>query len=152
VDYPHITEFNEFTTDSCGAGEYRGGCGAQYRIRFYDGAETDLIMFGDGREHAPYGLFEGKEGSLNMAYLNEGLEGAELLPSKGVSHISGDGTFTSYPSGGGGWGNPHKRPAQTVAMDAKNGYISRTNAKEVYGVALNEDYTVDEANTKALRG
>jgi len=152
VDYPHITEFNEFTTDSCGAGEYRGGCGAQYRIRFYDGAETDLIMFGDGREHAPYGLFEGKEGSLNMAYLNEGLEGAELLPSKGVSHISGDGTFTSYPSGGGGWGNPHKRPAQTVAMDAKNGYISRTNAKEVYGVVLNEDYTVDEANTKALRG
>jgi N-methylhydantoinase B len=152
VDYPHITEFNEFTTDSCGAGEYRGGCGAQYRIRFYDGAETDLIMFGDGREHAPYGLFDGKEGSLNMAYLNEGMEGEELLPSKGVSHVSGAGTFSSYPSGGGGWGNPKKRPAETVALDAKNGYISKKSAHDVYGVALNDDYTVQEEATRALRG
>jgi N-methylhydantoinase B/oxoprolinase/acetone carboxylase alpha subunit len=87
-----------------------------------------------------------------MAYLNEGLDGAELLPAKGVSHVSGAGTFTSYPSGGGGWGNPHKRPAETVAMDAKNGYISLKSAFEVYGVALNEDFTVDEAKTKALRG
>lgn len=27
VDYPHITEFNEFTTDSCGAGKFRDGWG-----------------------------------------------------------------------------------------------------------------------------
>lgn len=152
VDYPHITEFNEFTTDSCGAGEYRGGCGAKYRIRFYDGAETDLIMFGDGRENAPYGLFGGEEGSLNMAYLNEGEEGEELLPSKGVSHVCGTGTFTSYPSGGGGWGDPKKRPAEQVAMDVKNGYISQKSALEIYRVALKEDYAVDESITKALRG
>ncbi len=152
VDYPHLTEFNEFTTDSCGAGEYRGGCGARYSIKFYEGAETDIIMFGDGRKFAPYGLFDGKEGSLNMAYLNEGMEGEELLPSKGVSHVSGAGCFTSYPSGGGGWGDPKKRAAEKVAMDVKNGYVSPKAAYEVYGVAVNEDFTVDEAKTKALRG
>ena len=152
VDYPHLTEFNEFTTDSCGAGEYRGGCGARYSIKFYEGAETDIIMFGDGRKFAPYGLFDGKEGSLNMAYLNEGMEGEELLPSKGVSHVSDAGCFTSYPSGGGGWGDPKKRAAEKVAMDVKNGYVSPKAAYEVYGVAVNEDFTVDEAKTKALRG
>lgn len=152
VDYPHITEFNEFTTDSCGAGEFRGGCGARYRIKFYEEAETDLVMFGDGRKFPPYGLFGGKEGSLNMAYLNEGREGAQLLPSKGVSHVSGAGTFSSYPSGGGGWGDPHRRPAETVAMDVKNGYVSRQAAYDLYGVAVNDDFTVDQAKTKELRG
>jgi len=151
VDYPHLTEFNEFTTDSCGAGEYRGGCGAGYRIRFYENAETDIVMFGDGRKFAPYGLFGGQEGSLNMAWLNEGEEGEELLPSKGVAHVSGAGTFTSYPSGGGGWGDPHKRPADVVAMDVRNEIVSRKAAREIYGVEVNDDFTVNEEETAKLR-
>jgi len=151
VDYPHLTEFSEFTTDSCGAGEYRGGCGARYRIKFYENADTELVMFGDGRKFAPYGLFGGKTGSLNMAYMNEGMEGEQLLPSKGISEVHGAGTFTSYPSGGGGWGDPHKRPAEKVAMDVKNGYVSRKAAYDIYGVAVNDDFTVDDAETNKLR-
>ncbi len=37
---------------------------------------------------------------------------------------------------GGGYGSPHKRPAEKVAGDAKNGYISVEQAKEIYGVNL----------------
>ncbi len=138
VDYPHLTEFNEFLTDSCGAGEYRGGCGARYRIRFYEGAETNLVMFGDGRVHPPYGLFGGKPGSCNRAYINEGEEGEALLPAKGAVTLKNGGTFTSYPSGGGGWGDPRKRDPEAVRMDVKNGYISRGAAEEVYGVTLTD--------------
>ncbi|MDR1765541.1 MAG: hydantoinase B/oxoprolinase family protein [Lachnospiraceae bacterium] len=152
VDYPHITEFNEFTEDSCGAGEYRGGNGARYRIKFYDGAETNLVMFGDGRVNPPYGLFGGLPGTCNMAYINEGLAGEELLPAKGAVTLTDGGTFTSYPSGGGGWGDPKKRPAEKVAMDVKNGYISRRAAQEIYGVALTEGFGVDAAATAKLRG
>jgi len=151
VDYPHLTEFNEFTTDSCGAGEYIGGCGAKYRIKFYDGAATDVVMFGDGRINPPYGLFGGQPGSCNMAYLNEGLADEELLPAKGVRSLADGGTFTSYPSGGGGWGDPKKRDAARVAMDAKNGYISVKAAYEIYGVALDDKFNVDEAKTAELR-
>ena len=151
VDYPHVTEFNEFTTDSCGAGEYRGGCGAGYRVRFYEGTETDVVMFGDGRKFPPYGLFGGQPGSCNMAYKNEGEEGHELLDAKGINHISGAGTFTSDPAGGGGWGDPKKRAVELVAMDAKNEIISVKAAKEIYGVALNDDFTVDEEATAKLR-
>lgn len=152
VDYPHLTEFNEFTTDSCGAGEYRGGNGAKYRIRFYDKSATDLVMFGDGRINAPYGLFGGQPGSCNMAYINEGEEGEQLLPAKGAVSLPDGGTFTSYPSGGGGWGDPKKRDIEAVRMDAKNGYISKEAARDIYGVALDDSYNIDEATSKALRG
>ena len=46
----HYTKlYDEFTTDSCGAGKFRGGCGAGYRIKMYD-EEPNLVMFGDGRD------------------------------------------------------------------------------------------------------
>ncbi len=151
VDYPHLTEFNEFTTDSCGAGEYRGGSGAGYRIKFYDGAETTLVMFGDGRENPPYGLFGGLAGSANMAYKNQGGPEEELMPEKGAVVFANGGSFTSYPSGGGGWGDPKKRDAEKVRMDAKNGYISIKAAQVLYGVVLNESYVVDVDATAKLR-
>ena len=142
VDYPHLTEFNEFTTDSCGAGQFRGGSGAGYRIRFYDGAETNLVMFGDGRLNPPYGLFGGKPGVCNMAYINEGLPGGALLPAKGAVTLPDGGTFTSYPSGGGGWGDPKKRDREAVRMDVKNGYVSREAARDIYGVELDSEYNI----------
>jgi N-methylhydantoinase B len=151
VDYPHLTEFNEFTTDSCGAGEYRGGCGARYRIKFYDKAETNLVMFGDGRVNPPYGLFGGKQGSCNMAYINEGMKDEALLPCKGVFSLQSGGSFSSYPSGGGGWGDPKKRDAEKVRMDVKNGYVSREAAEEVYGVVLDKELNIDKERTAKTR-
>lgn len=152
IDYPHLTEYNEFTTDSCGHGEFRGGSGAKYRIHFYDGAETTIVMFGDGRDNPPFGLYGGKSGSPNLAYIREeGSDEEVLLPTKGVSVLSSGGTYTSFPSGGGGWGDPKKRPVETVRMDVVNGYISKEAAEKVYGVALLDDLTVDAEKTKALR-
>ena len=151
VDYPHLTEFNEFTADSCGAGQFRGGSGAKYRIRFYDGVETNLVMFGDGRINPPYGLFGGKPGACNMAYINEGLPKEQRLPAKGAVTLADGGTFTSYPSGGGGWGDPKKREIEAVRMDVKNGYVSREAAREVYGVELDDEFNIIEAATNKLR-
>lgn len=151
VDYPHITEFNEFDTDSCGCGEYRGGCGAKYKINFYDGTQTDMVMFGDGRVNPPYGLFGGKPGSLNMAYINEGSDEKELLKSKGAVKLPNGGSFSSYPSGGGGWGDPKKRDVEMVRMDVKNGYVSRQVANDIYGVSLTDDLEIDIESTSQLR-
>lgn len=152
TSYPHITEFNEFITDSCGAGEYIGGAGAKYRIKFYDD-HPSVVMFGDGRINPPYGLFGGEPGSCNMAYVNEGMDGEELLPAKGAVDLMKGDTFSTYPSGGGGWGDPKKRPAEKVRMDVRNGLISAKKARDVFGVALEgPDFTVNEAETNKLRG
>lgn len=151
MDYPHITEFNEFTTDSCGAGEYRGGCGAKYRIKVYD-EEPTLVMFGDGKVHPPYGLFGGKEGSCNIAYINENTpEERELKAKESLSLKKGD-TYTSYPSGGGGWGSPLDREPELVRQDARNEIISLKSARELYGTVLEgEKLEVNAEKTEQLR-
>ncbi len=149
-DYPHITEFNEFTTDSCGAGQYRGGCGAKYRIRFTD--SPNLVMFGDGRDNPPYGLLGGREGSPNMAWLNQGEKGERVLKSKESTELLQGTTYTSYPSGGGGWGDPSERDPELVRLDVLNQIISPEIAETVYQVILEGEYlNIDRIRTEKLR-
>jgi N-methylhydantoinase B len=151
VDYPHVTEFNEFTTDSCGAGKFRGGCGARYRIRLYDPA-PNLVMFGDGKVHPPYGLFGGKPGASNRAFLNQGRAGERELAAKEAVQLGEGDTYTSYPSGGGGWGDPLERDPEAVRRDARGEIISLDSALQVYGVVLEgEELAVNEQQTAALR-
>jgi len=150
-DYPHVTEFNEFTTDSCGAGKFRGGCGARYRVRLYDPSPT-LVMFGDGKVHPPYGLFGGSPGSCNLAFVNEGRAGQRELKAKEAVQLKAGDTYTSYPSGGGGWGDPLERDPEAVRRDARGQIISLAVAREVYGVVLEgEKLEVNAEQTAALR-
>lgn len=151
VDYPHITEFNEFTTDSCGAGEFRGGCGTKYRIKLYDENPT-LVMFGDGKYYPPYGLFGGKPGSCNLAFINEELEVEKELKAKETVCLKKDDTFTSYPSGGGGWGDPLKRDPELVKIDVRNEIISNESALKNYKVVLEGDkFEINWEKTNNLR-
>ena len=54
--------------------------------------------------------------------------------------------------GGGGYGSPLLRPADDVAADAKQGYISLAAVKELYGVVLDlESFAVDVTATQRLR-
>ena len=150
-DYPHVTEFNEFTTDSCGAGKFRGGCGAKYRIRMYD-PSPNLVMFGDGKVHPPYGLFGGKPGSCNRAFINQGRAGERELKAKEAVQLKEGDTYTSYPSGGGGWGDPLERDPEAVRRDARGQIISLDSALRMYGVVLEgEELLVNEQRTAAWR-
>ncbi len=151
TDYPHITEFNEFTTDSCGAGKYRGGCGAKYKISFYDENPT-LVMFGDGKVHPPYGLYGGKPGSLNLAFINEGKAGHREMKAKEALKLKKGDSYSTYPSGGGGWGDPLERDPEMVRMDTRNEIISPESACRNYGVVLEgEDLHINLEKTKELR-
>lgn len=151
VDYPHITEFNEFTTDSCGAGKYRGGCGAKYKIILYD-KNPSLVMFGDGKYNPPYGLFGGKPGSRNLAFINEGEKNQKELKAKESVKLKKGDTFTSYPSGGGGWGNPLERNVELVREDVLNEIVSQESALQDYGVVLEgNNYKIDYKKTAKLR-
>jgi N-methylhydantoinase B len=53
--------------------------------------------------------------------------------------------------GGGGYGDPRKRPAEKVAEDVARGLVSVEKARELYGVALTADFKVDDAETAKLR-
>ncbi len=151
MDYPHITEFNEYTQDSCGAGRFRGGCGARYRVKLYDEAPT-LVNFGDGKDFPPYGLFGGKPGSCNYAFINEGKKDQRELKAKESVKLKQYDTFTSYPSGGGGWGNPLERDPELVRNDVRDELISLKSARENYGVVFSdENLEINWNETKKLR-
>jgi hypothetical protein len=53
--------------------------------------------------------------------------------------------------GGGGWGDPLERAPQLVADDAAAELISRKAARDLYGVVLRADLSLDEAGTRRLR-
>jgi N-methylhydantoinase B len=53
--------------------------------------------------------------------------------------------------GGGGWGDPLARAAALVAADAAEGLISRQAARELYGVVLRANLSLDESATRRLR-
>ena len=53
--------------------------------------------------------------------------------------------------GGAGFGNPYSRPVELVAIDVRNGVVSRVAARDKYGVVIGQDGAVDEAETAKLR-
>ena len=74
-----------------------------------------------------------------------------VLKGKGRQTIpAGERLLLEMP-GGGGLGDPKRRPAELVAADVLNGMVSAESAREHYGVAVSADGVVDNAATAALR-
>ena len=149
---PHFILKHEYLTDSAGAGKWRGGLGVETKIKL-SGEGTKMVVFGDGHEVPPYGLFGGKESILNKISLVYP-DGKEKVPlSKDIINDIPDGTvYYQIASGGGGYGNPKERDIAKVASDVRNEICSVKNAKENYGVVFKGDsYEVDEENTAKLR-
>ena len=120
-------------------------------MKLYDKSPT-LVNFGDGKIFPPYGLFGGKTGSCNYALINEGKENQRELKAKESVKLKQYDTFTSYPSGGGGWGNPMDRDPELVRNDARDELISLSSAREEYGVVIDgDDYEINWSETNKLR-
>lgn len=125
-------------TDGAGAGEYIGGSGV---IRSYKAlSDNQMVSVTFGRnKFVPWGMKDGQEGSANEVYIEK-------------ANGDVDGPFGIYPryplnkgdvvklvtATGGGYGDPYKRPADQVAQDVKNGYITAAQANANYGVIVNE--------------
>jgi N-methylhydantoinase B len=75
----------------------------------------------------------------------------EHLPSKASDALKTGDVLVFFAPGGGGFGDPLDREPERVAADVANGWVSPARAAQMYGVALNDDGTVDTAATAALR-
>ena len=62
-----------------------------------------------------------------------------------------DDVVVLQAAGGGGYGDPLRRPVEAVSEDVREGYITAEWAREHYGVVLNVDLTPDTDATAALR-
>jgi N-methylhydantoinase B len=149
---PHLLLKHEYWTDSAGPGRWRGGLGVitEYIIGSDD---TQVVTFGDGDVEPARGVHGGGDGTLNTIWLRYPDGTKYQCTTKDLVRGVPKGTlYHQEAGGGGGYGDPKLRPAEKVALEVKNEIISREAAREIYGVALRDDFSVDEEETARLRG
>ena len=142
---------NEFSIrkDSCGAGQWRGGCGV---VRSYTTLEECDISLWFERSLTPgWGIYGGSSGQPPAV---------EIQQPDGVTYSALKMKPTRLPAGtvvqtktggGGGYGNSFSRCENLVAQDIRDGFISMKAAKEFYGVVFSEDGTINSEETKKHR-
>jgi len=149
---PHLLERHEFITDSAGAGRMRGGLGVETRYRV-GGEKTQIVTFGDGDVEPAFGLFGGRDGTLNRIELTYP-DGRTVRPrSKDIIRDVPKGTlYVQEAGGGGGHGPPSERPAGKVREEVMDGIVSIEAARDVYKVALDpKTLAIREDETARLR-
>jgi len=149
---PLVVERHELIPDSGGAGRRRGGLGIRKVVRARSPVNVNTQI---ERMHCrPWGLEGGLEGGGNYVHIRRKGELKSDLPNAKVFHVRlepGDAVFI-HSGGGGGFGPPWQREIESVAEDARQGYISLDSAEKLYGVALDPaTFAPDLARTKALR-
>jgi N-methylhydantoinase B len=145
---PVVIWKKEFRQDSGGAGEYRGGLGQVMEIGSAEAMPFGISATFERVVYPARGRIGGKPGAPGKVEL---ISSGKSLPPKSHSSVpAGERLRISMP-GGGGYGDPMKRPAERVAEDVERGLVSVAKAREVYGVALTADFKIDRAGTAKLR-
>jgi N-methylhydantoinase B len=154
---PHMLVEHEYLEDSAGAGQWRGGLGVRTVFKIH-GENVKVVTFGDGDVEPAFGLFGGKDGTLNFI---------DLIYPKGKKHkgrryrattkdlvedIPPGTVWYQHAGGGGGYGDPFLRPAEKVAEEVRNGTISFKSARRDYGVVVDSrTLGLDSKATDRLR-
>lgn len=130
--YPVRIERYTLRSDSGGAGEFRGGCGFIREIRLLDG-EARLTVHTDRMRSSPYGLQGGQEGARAEWVLKRSQQEVRLASKESALPIHAGDSLSIHTPGGGGYGDPRKRPREAVARDLAAGKISIAKARAAYG-------------------
>jgi len=151
--FPMIVEKLALSTDSGGAGQFRGGLGYDKDYRTltdcYTLVSADRVRLGcygvnGGRASKPFGVFVDSQGR------NEKLGGL-----KDDVPLITDEVVKVRTTGGGGWGNPLDREIESVRMDVWQEKVSEQAAKDIYGVVIEKfefgEPFVDMAATEKQR-
>jgi len=154
-EFPTRVERFEMIPDSGGAGEWRGGLGfaRDYRIL---ADEVRFSMRTDKHAIEPFGSDDGLAGGKGACVVNLESKDAKHLPSRFGDHrLQRNDTIRVERPGGGGLGDPRRRPVDKVVEDVRQGYVSVARARSDYGVAVqiaDGEAQLDEAETRFLRG
>ena len=151
--YPVLFHEYSLRESSGGAGEKRGGFGVNYTVELLRGEAQASFVMDHGRV-GPQGALGGQDGLPNAVtvYRNgEKYVPEHLSKDQDIPIAPGDVVAVSTP-GGGGFGDPRKRPPELVLQDVRRGYYTMEEARDMFGVVLSSDLTsVDGPATHALR-
>ena len=171
--FPMLYLWRREEIDSGGPGRFRGGLGASSCFIPHDsplnGVHLVVSAPGKALPLAP-GLAGGYPSATSYDVLVRGthvrallaqgripesldeLGGRQdVLPSHLETDMAADDVYYTHWQGGGGYGDPTRRDPQKVAVDVASLRVSQAAAKDVYGVVLRSDGTVDIAETETCR-
>ena len=121
-----------FHNEPGGEGRYRGGKGVvlDYRVT---SPEVFLTYAASRTEARPWPVREGRTGSTNYAkILRRSGEEERYSMCTMVRAEKGD-CIRLVSATGGGFGDPRDRETEALALDIKNGYLTREQAASVFG-------------------
>jgi N-methylhydantoinase B/oxoprolinase/acetone carboxylase alpha subunit len=149
-DWPILVERYGLVPDSGGAGRYRGGLAVERVWRVLE-PDTAVHVRSDRQVHRPYGLDGGEDGGASSSVILRAGGAAERMPPMFVGLLQPGDVFHHQMPGGGGFGDPRERDPEAVAQDVRDEKVSAEAARELYGVVIGPDGTVDAAATAGLR-
>jgi N-methylhydantoinase B len=133
--WPFLVERLGLAVDSGGPGERRGGLGYEKHIRML--RDASFMSIADRSILSCWGVAGGKAGRPFQVTIDPG----------GPNEREMDGLVDDAPvragevirirtTGGGGWGDPLRRPVESVVRDMRWGKVSVAAARRDYGVVL----------------
>jgi N-methylhydantoinase B len=132
---PVIFERKEVIPDSAGPGQFRGGLAGHWTIKNI-GSQSITFSGQAGRlRHPARGLLGGLDGQPNHLYF----KGKPEPRGWGRWELQPGDTFTRESAGGGGLHSPLLRDPQRVLDDVLEGYVSKKEARQTYGVIISDD-------------
>ncbi|MBX6166974.1 MAG: hydantoinase B/oxoprolinase family protein [Thermobispora bispora] len=151
MNHPIRVHRQRLVPDTEGAGRYRGAPSAEVE---YGPVNTRMtVAYGaDGALYPALGARGGLAGGLTRHLRRDRSGNLTELPSQGLVELRDGERIVSITAGGGGYGPPMEREPALVREDVREGWITRDRARDVYGVVLREDLSIDEEATALLRG
>ena len=107
----------------------------------------------DHGRFGPQGALGGADGAVNSVVVTQGGQSfppPHLSKAQDIPLKAGDRVRVGTP-GGGGYGNPLTRDPSLVAEDVRLGRYTPTQARDMFGVAVDRAGLVDGPGTEALR-
>lgn len=163
--YPILYLTRRIFRDSGGPGRFRGGAGSLVALVPHKTGGIKFFLVEDRRLVPPHGSFGGYPGASNFWFVQREtdmstillpeIEGLEEIPPElevvrpiGIVDLGPKDMFLFSSNGGGGFGDPLNRDPEKVARDVLWKFVSREQAKDIYGVVFKDGtFEVDHMRT-----
>ena len=153
--FPIIYECRELAIDTLGHGEWDGAPGTKSVYRPTH-SEMKAVYCSDGDTFPSKGVSLGHDGAPSANWKRSTNGELTKLPSFHEETCYPGEAFSFVTTGGGGYGNPLKRPPDRVVATINRGWLSSGKAEEIYGVVVipadnGIEYCVDVSATLRRR-
>lgn len=149
--YPLRVTRRALEADSGGVGKFRGGLAL---VKEYVPLAPDsrLCLWLERTVTPAWGLHGGSAGRTARCIVDPDGPAEELWQKVNHLPITPGTLIRCFTAGGGGYGPPWERPIEAVLEDIHDGYVSRQEAEDNYGLRfLNNELEVDTTLTKLAR-